>query len=101
MVLPPGERNDELADLLQWIANAKPADEKGIRAEIKRHYYDVGDTSGGDALSAALGNVLGPSVAYKDRQRILDSIGPYSISGSESDPSTDLLIGSSIKTRPI
>jgi hypothetical protein len=96
VVLPPGERNDELADLLQWIANAKPGDEKGIRAEIKRHYYDVGDTSGGDALSAALGNVLGPSVTYKDRQRILDSIGPYSISGSESDPSTDLLIGSSL-----
>jgi hypothetical protein len=38
VVLPPGERNDELGDLLEWIANAKPADEMAIRAEIKRHY---------------------------------------------------------------
>jgi hypothetical protein len=35
--LPAGERNDELADLLEWIANAKPEEEQAIRAEIKRH----------------------------------------------------------------
>jgi hypothetical protein len=87
IVLPPGQRNDELADLLEWIANAKPGDEKGIRDEIKRNYYDLGDKSGGDALNSALNNVLGPGVAYKDRQRILDTIGPYSFS-SESDEQT-------------
>jgi hypothetical protein len=43
VVLPPGERNDELADLLEWIANAKPEDEKALKAEIKRQYLDVGD----------------------------------------------------------
>jgi hypothetical protein len=26
--LPPGERNDEIGDLLEWIANAKPEDAK-------------------------------------------------------------------------
>jgi hypothetical protein len=35
VVLPHGERNDELGDLLEWIANAKPGDEQAISAEIK------------------------------------------------------------------
>jgi len=83
ILLPPGERNDELADLLEWIANAKPGDENAIRAEIKRQYYDKGDASGGDALNAALSDVLGPGVEYKDRQRILEAIGPYSIAESD------------------
>jgi hypothetical protein len=95
VALPPGERNDELGDLLEWIANAKPGDETAIRAEIKRHYYDVGDTSGGDALTAALGNALAPGVEYKDRQQILDAIGPYSQEPA-SDLSTDLLTGTSL-----
>jgi len=51
--LPPGERIDELGDFLEWLANAKPEDEKTIRAEIKRYYYDVGDTVGGDAQRRA------------------------------------------------
>jgi len=89
VILPPGERNDELGDFLEWIANAKPADETPIRAEIKRRYYDVGDASGGDALATALSNVLGPGVAYKDRQKILDAIGPYSVPAG--DPTVDLL----------
>jgi hypothetical protein len=92
VVLPPGQRNDELGDFLEWIANAKPADETAIRAEIKRQYYDVGDTTGGDALSSALSNVLGPGVEYKDRQKILDAIGPYSQSEAD-DQSTEFWIG--------
>jgi hypothetical protein len=96
VVLPPGPRNDELGDFLQWIANAKPADESAIRAEIDRYHYDIGDTSGGDALNAALNNVLGPGVEYKDRQQILNGLGPYSQSDSASDPSTDLLIGAGL-----
>lgn len=35
---PPHTRIDELADLLEWIANAKPEDEATIRAEINRYY---------------------------------------------------------------
>jgi hypothetical protein len=96
VVLPAGQRNDELADLLEWIANAKSGDEKAIRAEIKRNYYDVGDTSGGNALNAALGDVLGPGVRYKDRQRILDAIGPYSLSSESDEQTTNLLIGAGL-----
>jgi hypothetical protein len=96
IVLPPGQRNDELGDLLEWIANAKPGDEEGIRAEIKRNYYDLGDKSGGDALNSALNNVLGPAVQYKDRQRILDAIGPYSFSSESDEQTVNALIAAGV-----
>jgi hypothetical protein len=80
--LPPGKRIDELGDFLEWLANAKPEDEKAIRAEIKRYYYDVGDTIGGNALNAALSEVLEPGVDQQTRQETLDSIAPY----AKSDP---------------
>ena len=72
--LPPGERIDELGDFLEWLANANPEDEKAIRAEIKRYYYDVGDTVGGDALNAALSDVLEPGITSQARQEILNGI---------------------------
>jgi hypothetical protein len=78
--LPPGNRIDELGDFLEWLANATPDDEKAIRAEIKRYYYDVGDTIGGDALNAALSDVLEPGITLKDRQDILNGIAPYAAS---------------------
>jgi len=53
VVLPPGQHNDELGDLLQWIANAKLGDEQAIRSEISRRYSDIGDT-----LNSALDTVL-------------------------------------------
>jgi hypothetical protein len=81
--LPPGERIDELGDFLEWLANAKPEDEKTIRAEIKRYYYDVGDTVGGDALNAALSDVLEPGITQEARQEILDGITHY----ADADPS--------------
>jgi hypothetical protein len=95
VVLPPGQRNDELGDLLEWIANAKPEDAPAIRAEIQRHYYDKGDTAGGDALSSALNNVLGTGVEYKNRQEILNQIGPFS-TADPTDQTTDLLIGAGL-----
>ncbi len=91
VLFPPGSRNDELGDLLEWIANAEPKDDAAIRGEIKRHFYDAGDPAAGDALSAALSNVLGPGIERKDRQLILNTIGPYSQSG-EDDQSTEFLI---------
>ena len=94
VILPPGERNDEVGDLLEWIANAKPTDESAIRTEIKRSFYDAGDMSGGDALTAALGNILGPNIQYKDRQEILNAIGPYSVPAN--DPSVDALTDASL-----
>lgn len=72
--LPPGERNDELGDFLEWIANAKPEEEQAIRAEIKRHYYDAGDKLGYEALNAALGDILEPGIDRNARKQILNQI---------------------------
>jgi hypothetical protein len=73
---------DELHDLLEWIANAKPEDEAAIRAEIKKRFYDVGDTAGGDALNRALSDSLEAGNNKKARQEILDSIAPF----AKNDP---------------
>jgi hypothetical protein len=71
--LRPGpQRIDELADFIEWIANAKPEDEQAIRAEIKRYFYDVGDQGSAAALNSALGVLLRPGITQEDRQRILD-----------------------------
>lgn len=94
VVLAPGERNDELQDLMEWIANADPKEAPAIRAEIKRHFYDVGDAAAGDALNGALSNVLIPGVQRKDRQKILDQIGPYA--KSDDDEATEGLIDASL-----
>jgi hypothetical protein len=71
--LPPGpQRIDELADFIEWIANAKPEDEQAIRAEIKRYFYNVGDQGSAAALNSALTVLLRPGITQEDRQRILD-----------------------------
>jgi hypothetical protein len=71
--LRPGpQRVDELADFIEWIANAKPEDERAIRAEIKRYFYDVGDQGSAAALNSALTVLLRPGITQEDRQRILD-----------------------------
>jgi hypothetical protein len=66
------QRIDELADFIEWIANAKPEDEQAIRAEIKRYFYDVGDQGSAAALNSALTVLLRPGITKEDRQRILD-----------------------------
>jgi hypothetical protein len=71
--LRPGpQRIDELADFIEWIANAKPEDEQAIRAEIKRYFYDVGDQGSAAALNSVLTVLLRPGITKEDRQRILD-----------------------------
>ena len=71
--LRPGpKRIDELADFIEWIANAKPEDERAIRAEIKRYFYDVGDQGSAAALNSALTVLLRSAITKEDRQRILD-----------------------------
>jgi hypothetical protein len=71
--LRPGpQRIDELADFIEWIANAKPEDEQAIRAEIKRYFYDVGDQASAAALNSALTVLLRLGITQEDRQRILD-----------------------------
>jgi hypothetical protein len=76
--LRPGpKRIDELADFVEWIANAKPEDEQAIRAEIKRYYCDVGDRGSCDALNAHLTALLKPGITRQDRQRILDLMDAF------------------------
>jgi hypothetical protein len=84
--LPPRQdRIDELADFLEWFANAKPEDEKAIRREIKRYFYDVGDRIGGDQLTVALVHVIDPNVDRETRQEILNNLEIY----SRSDPAIE------------
>ena len=81
--LPPSDDGiDELHDLVEWIANAKPEDEAAIRAEIKKHFYDVGDISGGNALNRALSDALEAGNNKKARQEILDNIADF----AKADP---------------
>lgn len=73
--LPPGKRNDEIGDLLEWIANAKPEDADAINAEIKRVFYDAGDFNDGAMFHAALAEVLRhPDQAT--RERVLETYEP-------------------------
>ena len=81
--LPPREdRIDELADFLEWFANARREDEKAIRREIKRYFYDAGDHIGGDRLTHALRDVIDPDVDRETRQEILNDLEDL----SRSDP---------------
>jgi hypothetical protein len=92
--LPPGQRIDELGDFLEWLANAKPEDEQAIRAEIKRYYYDVGDTVGGNALNAALSEILEPGISEEARQEILNGIAHYAVSDpAEVAQARNLVVG--------
>jgi hypothetical protein len=76
--LPSGpKRIDELADFVEWLANATSADEQTIRAEIKRYFYDAGDQGSAAALNSALSVVLRPGISQQDRQQILDSLDVY------------------------
>jgi hypothetical protein len=76
--LPAGPRRiDELADFVEWLANATPADEQTIRAEIKRYFFDAGDQGSAAMLNSALSTVLRPGITQQDRQRILNSLDVY------------------------
>ena len=76
--LRPGPtRIDELADFVEWLANARPEDEQAIRAEIKRYFYDVGDQGSANALNSALTVILRPDTTGDDRQKILNSLDVF------------------------
>ena len=76
--LRPGpKRIDELADFVEWIANARPQDEQAIRAEIKRYFCDVGDQASCNALNAHLTALLKPGITPENRQRLLDRMDIY------------------------
>lgn len=78
------KRIDELADFVEWLANARPEDEEAIRAEIKRYFYDVGDQGSANALNSALSIVLRAGTTEDDRQKILDSLDVF----TRTDPAT-------------
>jgi hypothetical protein len=76
--LPSGpERIDELADFVEWMANAKPKDEQVIRAEIKRYFHDLGDRAGAAALDSAFTALLKPDLTREARQSILNQLDVY------------------------
>lgn len=94
--LPPGERDDEVADLLEWIANSKPGDTQAIRAEIRRLYSDVGDKMGASALNQALSDVLeDPSI--ETRQWVLDNYEIY----TRTDPAEVGQFGDNLATEAL
>ncbi|MDB5361711.1 MAG: hypothetical protein JWO51_3008 [Rhodospirillales bacterium] len=82
VILPPGKRIDELADLLEWVANAEAEEAPIVRGEIRRLYYDHGDTSGGNALNLALTDAL-EATSRAERAAILERFEPY----TREDPS--------------
>jgi hypothetical protein len=76
--LPPGpKRIDELADFVEWMANARPQDEQAIRAEIKRYFADVGDQGSANALNSALTVLLRPGITQENRQKLLNSLDVF------------------------
>lgn len=93
----PNTRIDELEDLAEWIANAKPEEEATIRGEIKRQFYDVGDKRGGEALNRALSDALVFGIDDRERQEILDSIDAY----TQADPREMAMIEQGLAIAPL
>lgn len=76
--LRPGpKRIDELADLIEWIANAKPEDMPAITAEIDRHFKNVGWESAATDLKNMLAVLTRPGITREDRQQYLDRLDLY------------------------
>ena len=92
--LPSGDRNDEIGDLLEWIANAKLEDVQGINSEIDRLFYQVGDFQDANALHHALATVLAnPDDAT--RQQVLEDYEPITHRDNPSagaDLTTDIAL---------
>ena len=89
--LPPGDRNDEIGDLLEWIANAKPDDVQAISGEISRLFYQYGDFADGAAFHQALIEALA-NPDHANRQRILDEYAPI----THHDPTTGAAVTAEI-----
>jgi len=76
--LRPGpKRIDELADLIEWIANAKPEDVPAITAEIDRHFKNVGWEAAATDLKNMLAVLTRPGITREDRQQYLDRLDLY------------------------
>src|SRR5580704_2954292 len=76
--LRPGpKRIDELADLIEWIANAKPEDAPAITAEIDRLFKNVGWEAAATDLKNMLAVLTRPGITREDRQQYLDRLDLY------------------------
>jgi hypothetical protein len=94
--LPPGpKRIDELADFIEWIANAKPEDEKAIRAEIDRYFKDVGWESAAKDLKSILAVLVRPGITRADRQKYLNRLDGYT-RADPAEQARNLGIGTAI-----
>src|SRR5579871_4508139 len=96
--LQPGpKRIDELADFIEWIANARPEDEQSIRAEIKRYFADAGVPDAAAALNSHLTVLLRPGITREQRQRILDLMDVYTrVDPAEYARNRDWITGAAI-----
>jgi hypothetical protein len=76
--LRPGpKRIDELADFIEWIANAKPEDVTAITAEIDRYFKNVGWEAAAKDLKNMLAVLTRPGITKEDRQQYLDRLDLY------------------------
>ncbi len=96
--LRPGpQRVDELADLIEWMANSKPEDEAAIRAEIKKRFFDVGDQGSANALNSALTVLLRPDLTKEQRQKLLDGLDIYTrVDPADYVPVSDAVTGAAV-----
>src|SRR6185312_12441320 len=90
--LPPAERNDEIGDLLEWIANSKPEDVPAIEREIHRIFYEKNDALGGSIMQRALADAVQHSDPAS-REKLLEGYEPIThrdpqIAGEISDDIT-------------
>lgn len=76
--LRPGpKRIDELADFIEWIANATPEDAPAIRVEIDRYFKNVGWEAAANDLKNMLAVLIRPGITREDRQKYLDRLDLY------------------------
>jgi hypothetical protein len=76
--LRPGpKRIDELADLIEWIANAKPEDAPAITAEIDRYFKNVGWEAAAKDLNNMLAVLTRPGITKEDRLQYLNRLDLY------------------------
>jgi hypothetical protein len=71
------KRIDELADFIEWIANAKPEDAPAIAAEIDRYFKDVGWEAAAKDLKNMLAVLTRPGITKEDRQQYLNRLDLY------------------------
>ena len=96
--LPDADRNDELGDLLESIANAKLSDASAISKEIYRQFVETGDLDDGVKLWEALHDIVtrdnpttGDRQAILDKYEYLTHIDPSEVGRAKIDDAAQLM----------